>query len=62
MVGGAALRATRLPMPDEDLSDACSYLAGKGLITVDWTSRNTPPSVPLSHEGIRFMEEEEERR
>ncbi|GHF44353.1 hypothetical protein GCM10010218_27100 [Streptomyces mashuensis] len=57
-VSGAALR-DRLPMPDEDLSAACAYLADAGLITVDWTSHNTPATASLTHDGIYFMEEEE---
>lgn len=58
-VSGATLR-DELRLPDEDLSAACSYLVGEGLITVDWTSHKTPATVSLTHEGIRFMEEEEE--
>ncbi|MCW7942317.1 hypothetical protein AAW14_09745 [Streptomyces hygroscopicus] len=58
-VSGATLR-DELNLPDEDLSAACAYLAGEGLITVDWTSHKTPAMVSLTHEGIRFMEEEEE--
>lgn len=59
-VGADALRE-RLRLPDEDLSAACAYLAGEGLITVDWTSHETPATASLTHEGIRFMEEAEER-
>jgi hypothetical protein len=59
-VSGAALR-DELGMPDEDLFAACAYLVGEGLITVDWTSHKTPATVSLTHEGIRFMEAEEER-
>jgi hypothetical protein len=59
-VSGATLR-DKLRIPDEDLSAACAYLAGEGLITVDWTSHKTPATVSLTHEGIRFMEEQEER-
>ncbi|MER5184277.1 hypothetical protein ABT009_39105 [Streptomyces sp. NPDC002896] len=59
-ISGATLR-DELRMPDEDLSAACAYLAGEGLITVDWTSHKTPATVSLTHEGIRFMEEQEER-
>ncbi|NGO42019.1 hypothetical protein [Streptomyces ureilyticus] len=59
-VSGATLR-DKLRIPDEDLSAACAYLAGEGLITVDWTSHKTPATVSLTHEGIRFMEEREER-
>ncbi|MFF3512842.1 hypothetical protein [Streptomyces sp. NPDC002573] len=58
-VSGAALH-DELRLTDEDLSAACVYLAGEGLITVDWTSHKTPATVSLTHEGIRFMEEEEE--
>ncbi|MEU6098714.1 hypothetical protein [Streptomyces sp. NPDC047079] len=58
-VSGAALR-DELRLPDEDLSAACAYLAGEGLITVEWTSHRSPAAVSLTHEGIRFMEEEEE--
>ncbi|MFE9097280.1 hypothetical protein [Streptomyces sp. NPDC007264] len=58
-VSGATLR-DELRLPDEDLFAACSYLVGEGLITVDWTSHRTPATVSLTHEGIRFMEEEEE--
>ncbi|MGW1028192.1 hypothetical protein ACWD4J_31640 [Streptomyces sp. NPDC002577] len=58
-VSGATLR-DELRMPDEDLSAACTYLAGEGLITVDWTSHKTPATISLTHEGIRFMEEQEE--
>ncbi|AVH57418.1 MULTISPECIES: hypothetical protein [Streptomyces] len=56
---GATLRE-ELGLPDEDLAAACAYLAGEGLITVEWTSHKTPAIVSLSHEGIRFMEEKEE--
>jgi hypothetical protein len=59
-VSGATLRE-ELRIPDEDLSAACAYLAGEGLIAVDWTSHKTPATVSLTHEGIRFMEEQEER-
>ncbi|MFC9912371.1 hypothetical protein [Streptomyces sp. NPDC059862] len=59
-VSGATLR-DKLRIPDEDLSAACAYLAGEGLITVDWTSHKTPATISLTHEGIRFMEEQEER-
>jgi hypothetical protein len=58
-VSGATLRE-ELRIPDEDLSAACAYLAGEGLIAVDWTSHKTPATVSLTHEGIRFMEEQEE--
>ncbi|MET9830979.1 hypothetical protein ABZ078_17105 [Streptomyces sp. NPDC006385] len=58
-ISGAALRE-QLRMPDDDLSAACAYLADEGLITVDWTSHRTPATASLTHEGIRFMEGEEE--
>ncbi|WP_326619848.1 hypothetical protein OG863_21330 [Streptomyces decoyicus] len=45
----------------EDLAAACTYLAGEGLITVDWVAGNTPAMVTLTHQGIRLMEAEEER-
>ncbi|MFJ8545308.1 hypothetical protein ACIRFH_25450 [Streptomyces sp. NPDC093586] len=60
-VSGAALRG-EVGLPDEDLSAACAYLADEGLISVDWTSHRTPATVLLTHEGIRLMEEQEERR
>ncbi|MDQ0992102.1 hypothetical protein [Streptomyces sp. V3I7] len=56
---GATLRE-QLGLPDEDLAAACAYLAGEGLISVEWTSHKTPAIVSLSHQGIRFMEEREE--
>ncbi|MFJ9416970.1 hypothetical protein ACIRPT_22640 [Streptomyces sp. NPDC101227] len=49
-----------LHMPEQDLAAACSYLVGEGLVEVDWTTRNTPATVALTHEGIRRMEAEEE--
>ncbi|ANP48438.1 hypothetical protein J2Z21_005889 [Streptomyces griseochromogenes] len=58
-VSGSALR-TELGLPDEDLSAACAYLADEGLISVDWTSHQTPAAVSLTHEGICLMEELEE--
>lgn len=58
-VSGATLR-DEVSLPDADLSAACAYLADAGLITVDWTSHKTPATASLTHEGIRFMEEEEE--
>ncbi|MER6352936.1 hypothetical protein ABT186_14085 [Streptomyces sp. NPDC001634] len=58
-VSGATLR-DEIRLPDEDLFAACTYLADEGLITVEWTSHRTPATVSLTHEGIRFMEEEEE--
>ncbi|MET9734333.1 hypothetical protein ABZZ79_27950 [Streptomyces sp. NPDC006458] len=57
-VSGTALR-DELQLPDDDLSAACAYLADEGLIAVDWTSHNTPATASLTHEGIRFMEDEE---
>lgn len=56
VVSGASLR-DRLSVPEEDLSAAYTYLAGEGLIAVDWTSHGTPSAISLTHEGIRFMEE-----
>ncbi|GAA3765960.1 hypothetical protein [Streptomyces chiangmaiensis] len=58
-VSGATLRG-ELHVSDEDLAAACAYLVGEGLITVDWTSHETPATVSLTHDGIRFMEEKEE--
>ncbi|MEV5005721.1 hypothetical protein ACIQFZ_34125 [Streptomyces sp. NPDC093064] len=58
-VSGATLR-DELHVPDEDLTAACAFLVGEGLITVEWTSHNTPATVSLTHDGIRIMEEEEE--
>ncbi|MFC5800957.1 hypothetical protein [Streptomyces formicae] len=58
---GAKLRDD-LRMPEQDLAAACTYLAGEGLILVDWTTRNTPATVTLTHQGIRLMESEEEER
>ncbi|MFJ9563663.1 hypothetical protein ACIRQQ_26995 [Streptomyces fuscichromogenes] len=58
-VSGAALREV-LRLPDDDLSAACAYLADEGLITVEWTSHKTPATASLSHDGIRYMEEDEE--
>jgi hypothetical protein len=58
-VSGAVLRE-QLRLPDDDLSAACAYLVDEGLITVDWTSHRTPASASLTHEGVRYMEEEEE--
>ncbi|REK91348.1 hypothetical protein DY245_04820 [Streptomyces inhibens] len=49
-----------LGVPGEDLAAACTYLAGEGLITVDWGPGNTPSMVTLTHQGIRYMEAEEE--
>ncbi|MGW3509442.1 hypothetical protein [Streptomyces sp. NPDC000994] len=58
-VSGATLR-DELHVPDEDLTAACAFLVGEGLITVEWTSHNTPATLSLTHDGIRIMEEEEE--
>ncbi|MGW5126830.1 hypothetical protein ACWEQ7_22820 [Streptomyces sp. NPDC004069] len=58
-VSGATLR-DELHVPDEDLTAACAFLVGEGLLTVEWTSHNTPATVSLTHDGIRIMEEEEE--
>lgn len=60
-VSGLTLRDL-LGLTEEDLSAACVYLAGEGLIAVDWTSHKTPATVSLTHEGIRFMEGEEEEQ
>ncbi|MFF1393225.1 hypothetical protein ACFVZD_05305 [Streptomyces sp. NPDC058287] len=60
-VPGRTLR-NDLRIPEEDLAAACTYLAGEGLITVDWESGNTPAIVSLTHQGIRRMEAEEEER
>ncbi|WP_242438500.1 hypothetical protein [Streptomyces sp. CB00455] len=57
-ITGAQLRRD-LHVPDQDLAAACTYLAGEGLITVDWDPGNTPAMVMLTHEGIRRMEAEE---
>ncbi|MFC9916655.1 hypothetical protein [Streptomyces sp. NPDC059862] len=60
-VTGAKLRDD-LHMSEQDLAAACAYLAGEGLITVDWAQGNTPAMATLTHQGIRFMEAEEEER
>ncbi|MFI2734860.1 MULTISPECIES: hypothetical protein [unclassified Streptomyces] len=60
-VPGRKLR-NDLRIPEEDLAAACTYLAGEGLITVDWEPGNTPEMVSLTHQGIRRMEAEEEER
>ncbi|MFH8733338.1 hypothetical protein [Streptomyces sp. NPDC017964] len=60
-VPGRTLR-NDLRIPEEDLAAACTYLAGEGLITVDWEPGNTPSMVSLTHQGIRRMEAEEEER
>ncbi|MGW1350315.1 hypothetical protein ACWCQE_13695 [Streptomyces sp. NPDC002409] len=51
-VPGRKLR-NDLRIPEEDLAAACTYLAGEGLITVDWEPGNTPAMVSLTHRGIR---------
>jgi hypothetical protein len=51
-----------LGIPDGDLAAACAYLEGEGLIKADWEAGNTPAMVMLTHQGIRFMEAEEEAR
>jgi hypothetical protein len=60
-VTGAKLRDD-LQVPEQDLAAACAYLAGEGLIAVDWEQGNTPAMVTLTHQGIRLMEAEEEER
>ncbi|MCT4352182.1 hypothetical protein M5362_03430 [Streptomyces sp. Je 1-79] len=60
-VPGQKLR-NDLRIPEEDLAAACTYLAGEGLVTVDWEPGNTPAMVSLTHQGIRRMEAEEEER
>ncbi|MET8247368.1 hypothetical protein ABZV31_24875 [Streptomyces sp. NPDC005202] len=57
---GAKLR-DGLAVPEEDLAAAYTYLAGEGLIVVDWTRGNTPAMVTLTHKGIQLMESEEAR-
>ncbi|WP_030714510.1 hypothetical protein [Streptomyces sp. NRRL S-237] len=59
-ITGTQLRRD-LHVPEQDLAAACTYLAGEGLITVDWEPGNTPAMVTLTHEGIRRMEAEEEK-
>lgn len=49
-----------LAMAEEDLAAACTYLAGEGLIQVDWARGNTPEMVTLTHKGIQLMEAEED--
>ncbi|MGW1884547.1 hypothetical protein [Streptomyces sp. NPDC001970] len=51
-----------LQVPEQDLAAACAYLVGEGLIAVDWAQGNTPAMVTLTHQGIRLMEAEEEKR
>ncbi|MDJ0382341.1 hypothetical protein [Streptomyces sp. G-G2] len=58
---GARL-AHDLDIPEQDLAAACTYLAGEGLITIDWEPGNIPAMVTLTHQGIRLMEAEEEKR
>lgn len=58
-ITGAKLR-DELQVPEQDLAAACAYLAGEGLITVDWARGNTPAMAMLTHQGIRLMEGEEE--
>ncbi|MCX4776607.1 hypothetical protein [Streptomyces sp. NBC_01264] len=60
-VTGAQLRQD-LHVPEQDLAAACTYLAGEGLITVDWEPGNTSAMVTLTHAGIRRTETEEEER
>ncbi|GAA2436643.1 MULTISPECIES: hypothetical protein [Streptomyces] len=60
-VTGAMICST-LRVPEQDLAAACTYLAGEGLITVDWDPGNIPAMVMLTHQGIRLMEAEEEER
>ncbi|MGY5123205.1 hypothetical protein [Streptomyces nigrescens] len=59
-ITGAKLH-DELGMDAQDLAAACTYLAGEGLVTVDWAAGNTPAMVSLTHQGIRLMEAEEER-
>ncbi|GAA3370633.1 hypothetical protein GCM10020367_18020 [Streptomyces sannanensis] len=51
-----------LRISDQDLAAACAYLAGEGLVVVDWAAGNAPAMVTLTHQGIRRMETEEEQR
>lgn len=60
-VTGAAFEHD-LRIPEQDLAAACGYLAGEGLVTVDWEPGNTPAMVSLTHQGIRLMEAEEKER
>lgn len=60
-VDGAKLR-TDLGIPEQDMAAACMYLAGEGLVVVDWGRGNTPAMITLTHQGIRQMETEEEGR
>ena len=47
------VRGTRLRddlrIPQQDLAAACAYLAGEGLVTVDWEQGNTPGMVTLTN-------------
>ncbi|WP_405979893.1 hypothetical protein [Streptomyces sp. NBC_00158] len=58
-ITGAQLRR-ELHVADQDLAAACTYLAGEGLVTVDWEPGNTPAMVTLTHDGIRHLEAQEE--
>lgn len=58
-IAGTRLRDD-LGIPDEDMAAACTYLEGEGLVTADWATGNTPAMIMLTHQGIRFMEAEEE--
>ncbi|GAB2815486.1 hypothetical protein GCM10027073_54060 [Streptomyces chlorus] len=60
-VDGAKLR-TDLGIPEQDLAAACTYLAGKGWVVVDWGRGDTPARITLTHQGIRQMETEEKER
>lgn len=51
---------SELQIPQQDLPAACAYLAGEGLVTVDWEQGNTPAMVTLTHQGIRLTESGEE--
>ncbi|MEU2873335.1 hypothetical protein ABZ769_29735 [Streptomyces olivoreticuli] len=62
LLGVTGAKLHDLGVPEEDLAAACTYLVGEGLITVDWTAGNTPTMVALTHQGIRLMEAEEEKR
>lgn len=63
LLGMTGTRLARdLDVPEQDLAAACTYLAGEDLITVDWEPGNIPGMVTLTHQGIRLMEAEEEKR
>ncbi|MER5810023.1 hypothetical protein ABT143_17855 [Streptomyces sp. NPDC002033] len=63
LLGMTGTRLARdLGVPEQDLAAACTYLAGEGLITVDWEPGNIPAMVTLTHQGIRLMEAAEEER